>query len=156
MMPLQLNCPPIETLPTLQVSVEQGDGRYKVFRGLPASPAMPFDAATSSAGDDSGSGNGSGGAGVQLHLLQPSGAGGFRHPGGMFLAPDPTSSDGMACGMLAMGQQAWDGLQSAEECQALLARQFPALPPKWLPEVRPWICHGGSAQWEAGGACCCG
>ena len=146
----------VQTLPSPQVSVEQGEGRYKVFRGLPASPAISFHAAASSAGGKSGSSGGDSAgasAGVQLQMLHPAGTGGFRHPGLMFLAPDPTSSEGAACGMLAMGQQGWEGIESAQDWLAVLTQQFPALPPEWLPEVRGSGCggKGGSVLLRPGG-----
>lgn len=123
----------------LQVREEQVDGRYKVFRNLPASPALQFTAVGStsdgSAGGDKGSAGGSGA--VQLQALAPSGADGFTARGIMFLAPDPSSPSDSACGMLAInGEEAWEALQTEEDHQVFLARQFPALPPEWLPKVR--------------------
>lgn len=117
----------------LQVSVEQVPGRYKVFRHLPASPAMQFTPASSSAGANSGSSKG-GSSAVQLQVLAATGESAV-----MFLAPDLDSTSGAACGMMAMnGEAAWERLQTAEDYQAFLARQFPSLPPEWLPEVRSW------------------
>lgn len=127
----------------LQVSLEQVPGRYKVFRHLPPSPAMQFTPASSSTGANSGSSKG-GSSAVQLQVLAATGESAV-----MFLAPDLDSTSGAACGMMAMnGEAAWERLQTAEDYQAFLARQFPSLPHEWLPEVRSWEC-----QDEESGGC---
>jgi len=111
--------------------VEQVQGRYKVFRNLPASPTMPLTAADASSSGKSDS------AAAPLRVLAPTRAGGFSHSAIMFLARDPESASGAAAGMLAInGKGVWEGLQTADDYQALLARQFPGLPAEWLPEVR--------------------
>ncbi len=47
----------------------------------------------------------------------------------------------LTCGPAALPLQAWEPIQSVEQHAAFLRKDFPALPPEWIPEV------GGGRWW---------
>ena len=59
-----------------------------------------------------------------------------RHGGSLFLAPDARSGGLRVRGHLSMAPAGWSGRTEAEDYEALLLRDYPALPREFAAQVR--------------------
>ncbi|KAL4439802.1 hypothetical protein ABPG75_002803 [Micractinium tetrahymenae] len=96
----------------LSVSLEPSRQLYKVIRGL---PAKVF--------------------GLPDHVSRFTSAVAGDHPCGGFIIVVPRYNDGQLSGSLRMNKEGWEGLHTAQDYAALLARYYPTFPAACVPKV---------------------